>query len=1463
MSYINKDDKQRTKPEDFVVQRTPDINIPVSTKKKFNTIVEACKKAGLDGFDYIYEFFHWDEISELAAYGGFPVRYPHYLFGMEFEHINQSYKYGYSKIYEMVINNCIDINSRVATTGGLVKIKDICQNGEIFYDGKKYKSSKVFLKGKKKALKITFDDGREICITPDHELVNHKFEDIKAMNLNCGDYILSPKRNHNFDCNLDFSNYNKWKRKKGKGGHNFKSFDIPDSKSNFIAEFLGILSGDGTYSHDRIVEISVGLDNENYKDYIVNLLSKFKITPKIDKGLHGYNIKIFIKQFRVFLKDCLNLENEKVENKTVPESVFRMSSEQQCYYIRGFFDTDGHCNGKLISMSNISENILRNIQLILMNLKIRSKIFKVNNNHNNIWVLSVVDPDSRIRFRELIGSSSNKFEKLDKLKKSKYGSGFSTVPVELIDKIIAKLNKKSGKGHHYIRTNKQFNLINQIEIALRDSKNEKCNLNEEIELLSNYWFSKIDKIEELPNKIEVADIEVKKANHFEANGLMIHNSPCYAYLLNSNSEIDNLTVIAHAYAHNDFFKNNDWFRTSNRNMINETANHGTKIRRYCQKYGRDKVIKFLDLALSIQYLIDPDDVFQENEYKEISFEDEIITEEPRRIRTSDKHEYMDDFVNPSDFIEGERERIQKEFNKKMRLFPEKSTRDVLGFVATHSPRLRNWMRDILFIIKKESLYFIPQIQCVTGDTLVSTKNGLMEIKDLILKDGYNKEEKDILSINDKFEKTSHLYKKETQNTIKIRTKSGLEIEGTPEHPIQILDKDLNFKMTRLDKLKKGNFTVVKIDQNNSFNQNSFMIDFDLEKKKLSKQKYVECKICGKKVENMVFHLDCHSVKTHTYREKYDNPKIISEYDLYKRSKDFKYPKYMNENIARLFGYYITEGSWSNTSFVISNKDESVLNDIVDIYKKEFELKITSFIDKNECSTLSISNRKFFDFLFSCGLNRDTSYNKEIPISILRSSKNTIRNFLSAFFEGDGCNTKNGSIQCGSMSKKLINQIQHLLFNFGIISKIREEKVNYEYKDKIERKCYRLVVLQYHYNKFLNEIGFRTDRKNKNNYTCNPTNSGGYVFPYIKEHLNNLKNNGKNGKYNIEGKSIQTNIPYTRSKHFGIIDIEKQNNFENICLLNKELGEKIFKVIKKENYYDEIVEITVLNEKKYVYDLTIPSNHLFIANNFVSHNTKICNEGWASYWDEQIMAKGGFAGDAGIIDYADHHSRVMGGKYSRNPYATGNLLLRYIKEKWDKGRFGPEWDECKNAQERREWDLKLGLGTEKLFEIRRRYNDYMLIDEFMDQDFCDEFEYYKWGKNKKGEHVLESRDVADIKPEILKSVGIQRFPIIKVKDANCLNLGHLHLEHTWTNQTLSFKYAQEVVCFLTRLWGRPVVLGTYDIHQSYDSKIPMEFNDKIAPIVIYSLDGMEANKGTWQEYKEEFFPPDPEEMPEGN
>ncbi|MEZ4620111.1 MAG: SpoVR family protein [Caldilineaceae bacterium] len=86
--------------------------------------------------------------------------------------------------------------------------------------------------------------------------------------------------------------------------------------------------------------------------------------------------------------------------------------------------------------------------------------------------------------------------------------------------------------------------------------------------------------------------------------MVINTDPCYAYLLSSNLAVDQKLVMAHVYAHADFFHNNLWFAHTNRHMLDETANHGARIQRYINKYGLDVVEPFIDACLSLENLID-------------------------------------------------------------------------------------------------------------------------------------------------------------------------------------------------------------------------------------------------------------------------------------------------------------------------------------------------------------------------------------------------------------------------------------------------------------------------------------------------------------------------------------------------------------------------------------------------------------------------------------------------------------------------------------------------------------------------------------------------------------------------------------------------------------------------------------------------------------------------------------------
>ncbi len=207
-------------------------------------------------------------------------------------------------------------------------------------------------------------------------------------------------------------------------------------------------------------------------------------------------------------------------------------------------------------------------------------------------------------------------------------------------------------------------------------------------------------------------------------------------------------------------------------------------------------------------------------------------------------------------------------------------------------------------------------------------------------------------------------------------------------------------------------------------------------------------------------------------------------------------------------------------------------------------------------------------------------------------------------------------------------------------------------------------------------------------------------------------------------------------------------------------------------------------------------------------TKIMNEGWATYWHSTIMTQKALTASE-LIDYADHHSGTLATSPGQiNPYKLGVELWRDIEDRWNKGRFGKDYADCDSYEERRDWDRKVGLGREKIFEVRKHYNDVTFIDEFLTLEFCLAQKLFTWGYSEKHQRweVLE-RDFKKVKEKLLHMLTNFGQPIIAVEDGNFDNRGELLLIHKHDGVDLKLDYARDTLQNVERVWRRPVNLVT--------------------------------------------------------
>lgn len=207
-------------------------------------------------------------------------------------------------------------------------------------------------------------------------------------------------------------------------------------------------------------------------------------------------------------------------------------------------------------------------------------------------------------------------------------------------------------------------------------------------------------------------------------------------------------------------------------------------------------------------------------------------------------------------------------------------------------------------------------------------------------------------------------------------------------------------------------------------------------------------------------------------------------------------------------------------------------------------------------------------------------------------------------------------------------------------------------------------------------------------------------------------------------------------------------------------------------------------------------------------TKIMNEGWATYWHSRLMTER-ICDSSEIIEYADRCAGVLASAPGQlNPYKLGVELYRYIEQRWDKGQFGKEWEDCDDLDARRAWDRRTGLGRKKIFEVRRVHNDLTFIDEFLTPDFVADQKLYSFGYNQRNDRwEIESRTFKEVKEKLLFQLTNAGQPVIRVIDANHENRGELLLEHDHQGIDLRLDWAREVLTSLERVWRRPVELHT--------------------------------------------------------
>lgn len=244
-------------------------------------------------------------------------------------------------------------------------------------------------------------------------------------------------------------------------------------------------------------------------------------------------------------------------------------------------------------------------------------------------------------------------------------------------------------------------------------------------------------------------------------------------------------------------------------------------------------------------------------------------------------------------------------------------------------------------------------------------------------------------------------------------------------------------------------------------------------------------------------------------------------------------------------------------------------------------------------------------------------------------------------------------------------------------------------------------------------------------------------------------------------------------------------------------------------------------------------------------TKIMNEGWATYWHTKIMRGEGMGIEDAvrrsldvplqdpILDFSETdlfagvNSGVLATSPTRiNPYKLGFELYKDIEERWNRGLFGREYEECSDFEKKLLWDTGINEGREFLFTVRELYNDFGFLNRFLTKDFCRKQKLFIYQKNPYHGwwYEISDRDWLAIKAKLLNQLTNAGEPIINITDDNYKNRRELYLKHEHPGPEdfdLRIDHAKDTLKSLQALWRRPVhietILEEQRVRYSYDGE----------------------------------------------
>jgi stage V sporulation protein R len=196
-------------------------------------------------------------------------------------------------------------------------------------------------------------------------------------------------------------------------------------------------------------------------------------------------------------------------------------------------------------------------------------------------------------------------------------------------------------------------------------------------------------------------------------------------------------------------------------------------------------------------------------------------------------------------------------------------------------------------------------------------------------------------------------------------------------------------------------------------------------------------------------------------------------------------------------------------------------------------------------------------------------------------------------------------------------------------------------------------------------------------------------------------------------------------------------------------------------------------------------------------TKVENEGWASFWHSRIMRELDLSGSE-YIEFADLHSGVVSPhKGQLNPYYLGYKIFEDIERRWNNP----------SVEEREKLGWRAGSGLEKIFEVRELDNDVSFLRNYLTEELCEELDLFVYELVEEEEWTITEKRWERVRDQLVSNMTNFGFPYIEVADGDYNGNRELYLRHAYESAELDQRYARKALEHVYSLWGRPVHLET--------------------------------------------------------